>query len=1209
MRFSASSVLAAFFALPASVRSFSSSDTLQDADVWQSGYVGPNHNINPSQLSTYKINWTATYNVGEAFYAKPLVWTAPGSSTESVILASNQNVIRVVNGLTGAVQSARTLWPPFDAGDSSCGDIPTTIGVTGTPIIDPATNIMYFYSKGYKNGKAGPQGGSPDGTLAGQYKLFALNLPSLTDAPGFPISIEGKNANNDRSRYIIGGTILQRTGLAMIGNTILAGFGGHCDNFNYTGYLISASKTPGVGITNIQTTMAAPGALPQSLDIMGQYAKAGIWMSGSGLAVDTQLNRVLFVTGNGKGPGQLQGVSGRATSGKTYLSTLEQTVAAFSVDGSSGALTQNDWYAPKDYDDLNGGDRDFGSGGVALLDPAVFSGGGVDRIAVAVGKIGRMYVMDLDNLGGYRTGAGADDGILQVEQLTGSFFNQIASYPAEGGYIYVAPTTGPLYAYKFGIVNGKPKFTLAGQTQATFAAKGSPTVTSFNGKAGTGVVWMADVNIGLVAYQAVPVNGVLQPLTLAANTGRLQKNQRAVFGNGRIYTSQTNKIIAVAPPGAQLPPPVVSSTSSSTTRTTTSTSSSSAAASSTTSSSTTRSTTTTSSSSAAASSSTTTSSSSAAASSTSSTSSSTSSITTTSSSTSSTITSSSTIRSSSTSSTSSTSTRSSLPPYTTPTPPNGKTITYNWNIGWVNAAPDGFSRPFIGINGQWPPPPIIVNYGEQVKINIVNQLGNESTAIHFHGLSQLNTTFEDGPAMVTQCPIPPGSSFVYQFRLLQIGTYWYHAHIGGQYIDGLRAPLIVKDPNPPFTGLLGKIDNDVTLTLTDVYHDEAPRLVHYFLSPQNTDETGGAEPVPNSALMNEAQNVKFTVTPGKTNMFRIINMGAIAGYYLQFDQHVMTIVEVDGIYVQPYDVTQLFVAVAQRYSVIIKSKANNAANYAIVATMMADMFGSSMTPPGMQPTVTGWLVYDAGKALPAPFTLQPQPFDDSRLEPIDRMPLLGPVGRTIYLTASIAPDAYGITRAYFNGRSYFHQKVPTLYTALTAPADVLNNPAIYGTGANAFVIPYGTVVEISINNHDGRAHPFHLHGHAFQVVTRAGGGDLWPGLDDPRDIPMRRDTVVVYAESGATLRFRADNPGIQLFHCHTEWHVESGLTVTFIEAPNELVASKPYIPASHREVCDSKGIPRKGNAGGNSKNWLDLSGAPDEPPMENWGALVNPPTS
>jgi len=98
--------------------------------------------------------------------------------------------------------------------------------------------------------------------VAGEYRLYAVKLPTLADAPGFPISLEGHNANNDNTRYFVGGTVLQRPGLAFVGNSIVAGFGGHCDEFNYTGMLVAASKTSGVGVTNIQAMVARPGTSP-----------------------------------------------------------------------------------------------------------------------------------------------------------------------------------------------------------------------------------------------------------------------------------------------------------------------------------------------------------------------------------------------------------------------------------------------------------------------------------------------------------------------------------------------------------------------------------------------------------------------------------------------------------------------------------------------------------------------------------------------------------------------------------------------------------------------------------------------------------------------------------------------------------------------------------------------------------------------------------
>ncbi|KAK3686179.1 conidial pigment biosynthesis oxidase Abr1/brown 1 [Podospora appendiculata] len=541
----------------------------------------------------------------------------------------------------------------------------------------------------------------------------------------------------------------------------------------------------------------------------------------------------------------------------------------------------------------------------------------------------------------------------------------------------------------------------------------------------------------------------------------------------------------------------------------------------------------------------------------------------------------------------------------------GKIVTYNWNITWVTASPDGHTRPFVGINGQWPCPPIKGNVGDTVKINLINNLGNQTTTLHFHGLYQRNTTFEDGPAMVTQCPIPPGASFVYQFDLKQSGTYWYHAHVGGQYIDGLRGPLIINDPKAPWTvsGTQYKVDQEYTLTLTDLYHRQAPYLINYYLSADNTNTNGGAEPVPDTALINEGQGVQFAMTPGKTYLFRIINMGVLAGQYLQFDQHDMQIVEVDGTYTLPQNVSQLFVAVAQRYAVIVKAKATASQNFAIVSQFNIDMFGSSVTPAGMNPTGTAFLVYDSTKPLPAPFSLTPQVWDDTSLVPWDSQPLYdGPNVRQIAFTADFGVDAAGSTRGFISSFTYVPQKVPTMFTALTAPAAYVMNPAIYGH-VNPRVLTFNSIVEIDLNNHDTRAHPFHLHGHAFQVINRGEGGALWPALVNTPQYPMRRDTIVVYGGSSVTIRFIADNPGINLFHCHTEWHVESGLTATFIEAPDVLQSYKPYIPNTHKTVCDTQKISRKGNAGGNTVNWLDLSNANTDPqdPTTYWGAMTAPP--
>lgn len=95
-----------------------------------------------------------------------------------------------------------------------------------------------------------------------------------------------------------------------------------------------------------------------------------------------------------------------------------------------------------------------------------------------------------------------------------------------------------------------------------------------------------------------------------------------------------------------------------------------------------------------------------------------------------------------------------------------KIQTFDFNITWVRANPDGaFERPTIGINNKWPPPVMTATLGDQVVVNVENQLGNQTTTLHFHGIYHNGTTHMDGAAQVTQCGIAPGAKFTYNFTV------------------------------------------------------------------------------------------------------------------------------------------------------------------------------------------------------------------------------------------------------------------------------------------------------------------------------------------------------------------------------------------------------------------------------------------------------------
>ncbi|KAH8747273.1 hypothetical protein BGZ57DRAFT_971336 [Hyaloscypha finlandica] len=528
--------------MPVLVNALAATDEPQSADPPQSGYL-PNHNLAPSTLAGFTKKWNLKFNSNEKLYSMPVVYTPSGSTQELVIIGSIQNVVRVVDSATGQLVKIRTLDAPYISSDSNCND-GATVGITGTPVIDPATDIMYLFSKGYMNGLAGPQG-----VANGAYKMWALHIPDLTVVPGYPVLIQGP-ASNDPAKYFNGGEILQRPGLTMIGDSIIAGFGGHCDSMNYTGVLLTVSKTTGQ-MQDQMAMMANPGS-PWAPDLQaGKGGKAGIWQSGMAIAADLDKNRVFFATGNSDVNGDLGGINGAPHSGKVPISTLGQAIANIGVDPVSGKLTQQDFFVPVGYAKLNSGDKDFSAGGVSLLDPTVFNGGGVNRVALGTSKVGTLYVMDAENLGGYKQGpGGTTDGILQtIVPPKGSFYSGAGSYPAEGGYIYFCHTGAPLQAWKLTPdASGKPNFKFAGQSAFSVGCHGTPTVTSQNGVAGTAIVWLSDTTKGLIAFNAVP-NGssVLTQITVPGSGG-LTKFHRPVFGNNNVFVTTSNHLIAIGGP-------------------------------------------------------------------------------------------------------------------------------------------------------------------------------------------------------------------------------------------------------------------------------------------------------------------------------------------------------------------------------------------------------------------------------------------------------------------------------------------------------------------------------------------------------------------------------------------------------------------------------------------------------------------------------------
>lgn len=118
-------------------------------------------------------------------------------------------------------------------------------------------------------------------------------------------------------------------------------------------------------------------------------------------------------------------------------------------------------------------------------------------------------------------------------------------------------------------------------------------------------------------------------------------------------------------------------------------------------------------------------------------------------------------------------------------PVTGTTRTYHLVVSNGTAAPDGVPRtPTFLVNGEYMGPTIYAEWGDEVVVTLENRLIHNGTGIHFHGLRQWLTGFEDGVPGITECPLAPGKSRTYRWQATRYGTTWYHSHIVSLCVRG-----------------------------------------------------------------------------------------------------------------------------------------------------------------------------------------------------------------------------------------------------------------------------------------------------------------------------------------------------------------------------------------------------------------------------------------
>jgi hypothetical protein len=289
----------------------------------------------------------------------------PGLHTV-VYVATDNNTIYAIDSTTGKVLLNPNFGPPV-VRPLGCASNNPDVGINSTPVIDLSSGTLYAIV--YTQQSSGPA-----------YFIHALDLGSLTDKIS-PQLVSASHTLTDGTTYEFSATYQrQRPALLLANDTIYAGFGSFCD------YAPNLSRG---WLLGWQTGTLAPLETNQVLDIQARSADnfflSSIWMSGFGPAADDSGN-ILFVTGNSDH-------SGTAYDGVT---DIEESVIKVSPDLSAVI----DLFTPSNVKSLDEHDEDFGSGGVMLLPDQP---GPITHMAVAAGKVGSMFLMNEENLGGFST--------------------------------------------------------------------------------------------------------------------------------------------------------------------------------------------------------------------------------------------------------------------------------------------------------------------------------------------------------------------------------------------------------------------------------------------------------------------------------------------------------------------------------------------------------------------------------------------------------------------------------------------------------------------------------------------------------------------------------------------------------------------------------------------------------------------------------------
>ncbi|HEU4516563.1 MAG TPA: copper resistance system multicopper oxidase [Steroidobacteraceae bacterium] len=506
-------------------------------------------------------------------------------------------------------------------------------------------------------------------------------------------------------------------------------------------------------------------------------------------------------------------------------------------------------------------------------------------------------------------------------------------------------------------------------------------------------------------------------------------------------------------------------------------------------------------------------------------------------------------------------------------------------IGHTPVAIEGRTTHAVTINGTVPGPLLRLKEGERVKIAVTNTLG-EDTSIHWHGL--LVPPQMDGVPGVSFPGIRGGETFVYEFPLLQSGTYWYHSHSGLQEAEGHYAPLIIEPANADPV----QSDREHVIVLAD-HSGMHPHLVFKRLKQQGgafnyqrqtiagllagedqsfaeraewarmlmdpTDISDVTGAVMTFLVNGHGPNDNWTglFRPGERVRLRFINAAAQMIFNVRVPGLKLSVVAADGQNVRPVEVDEFQIGNAETYDVVVRPTEDRAYTLVAEAVDRSGMGRATLAPrPGMTAdvpplrkrplaTMKDMGMDMSGHAHGAGSHEMSMDMRDASNAPQVRM------GPGVQMIAPMPMDRTGDTG---QGLEHAGHRV-LVYTDLVA---LERNPDMrvpsraleirltgnmerftwgfdgwkYSDGPPPYSFRTGERVRITLVNDTMMTHPIHLHGHFFELVH------------GPVGHRPRKHTVNVLPGGKVSYDLTAEE-GDWAFHCHMLYHMHGGMFQVF----------------------------------------------------------------